>query len=60
MLNAEKLSIWIIKKTIANTVYNSLLVQAYLRKSSRISIRFVFAKLVAETRNEIIHQTVGM
>ena len=37
--------------------------QAYLRKSSRPdsyrdSIRFGFAKLVAETRNEIIHKTV--
>jgi hypothetical protein len=38
--------------------------QAYLRKSSRPdnyrdSIRFVFTKLVAETRNEIIHNTVA-
>ena len=59
-----------------NTVYNSLLVLAYLRKLftrvrfarvSRIllrllaflgSIRFVFANLVAETRNEIIHKTI--
>ena len=53
------------KILFANTVYNSLLVQAYLRKSSHakawrdgFSIRFVFAKLVAETRNDIIHNHV--
>ena len=40
-------------------MYNSLLVLAYLRKSCRFLIWFVFANLVAETRNEIIHKTVG-
>ena len=35
-----------------------MLALAYLRKSSGFSIRFVFAKLVDETRNEIIHKHV--
>ena len=43
-------------KSVANTVYNLLLVQAYLRISIAIgtrgfSICDLFAKLVAETRN---------
>jgi len=39
-------------------VYNSLLVLAYLGKLHGFSIRFVFANLVAETRNQIIHKHV--
>ncbi len=47
------------KITAGNNVYNSLLGSFVLGKSCGFSIRFVFANLVAETRNEIIHKHDG-